>query len=56
MRLSKKQKQEIYEKYQEGYTAKELRSLYPINKSGIYQLIQMINHHGLDWIYRPYKK
>lgn len=56
MRLSKKQKQEIYEKYQDGYTAKELRSLYPINESGIYQLIRMINHHGLDWIYRPYKK
>jgi len=51
MRLSKKQKQEIYEKYQAGYKIKELRSSYSISESKIYDLVQTIKYHGLDWIY-----
>lgn len=56
MRLSKQDKINIYQLYQQNYRYSEIKEYYPIEEGNFYYLIRVLNRYGISWLDRPRHK
>lgn len=56
MRLSKQDKINMYQLYQQNYRYSEIKKCYPIKKENFYYLMRILNRYGVSWLDKPRHK